>query len=523
MARVHVSGRVPYRSTPAVGAFLLLVLLSSIALPASGQTPASRVQEFGESARGYALMRRPVTGVLEGGTDLTFHLDTTVDQEYMVVGYCGVGCDDLNLAVADSSGREVASDRLPDAQPMVAFTGESTQGLWISVAMASCAVESCEFAVGVYRNSQGERDGLSDAYAARMRNFKTELGELGYAQVGEELRGSLPHSQEARAPLRLQGGFQYQIGAVCDEDCLDIDLILEGPAGDTVESDLLRDAFPVLLHVPPEDGEYALTARMAVCFLDPCSFRVVIMAKEEGLGPGGTRVNGTILSETIRRGTLGFPDERLGEGGMFDTYSIPAEAGQTIIADLRSDDFDTFLAIQAIDGTRETNDDYDMEANHSHIEWVAPLDGSYRIVVTTLFPEGGGDYVLQLAVVQEGEGPSPDTTAAAAAVNVTTHSGMLEAGDEHLPEGCFFDPYTIQALAGQTVLADLVSEEFDTYLIIEAPDGSRTAHDDYLLDTGHSRISIQAPEDGTYTILVTTFSAGSGGHYVLQLGVFDEP
>ena len=381
-------------------AALVLVFSTLTAIPAFGQSPSHRLQEFGESARGFEMVPRPLRGELKTGANLTVTVVTHENLDYMVVGFCGEGCDNLDLTLADSTGREVASDRLPDAQPILSFSADATEALWISVDMVSCSAETCEFAVGFFSSSRNQSNRLADIGASRMGLFKKELGELGYTQVGEDFGGTLGHEQGAEIPIPLEAGNEYRIGAVCDDDCMDLDLILRGPEGDTIASDILRDAFPVLVHSPAEDGEYNLTVHMAACFIEPCGFRVAAMSRARGLGPGGIPVDGTVVSEAVRRGRLEFPDDRLPEGGLFDAYSIPADAGQTIIVDLRSDDFDTYLAVEAPNGDRETNDDYDMETGHSHVELIAPEEGSYKIVVTTFSPEGAGDYFLQIAVVQ---------------------------------------------------------------------------------------------------------------------------
>jgi hypothetical protein len=230
----------------------------------------------------------------------------------------------------------------------------------------------------------------------------------------------------------------------------------------------------------------------------------------------------------MRRGELGLGDDRLPERGLFDAYRVRAAAGQRIIVDLTSHEFDTFLVIESPSGDQETNDDYDMDTGHSHVQWIAPEDGTYKIVVTTFDPTGGGAYLLQLAVaeeegVEEGRIEPQDTAAAASPSMVVTHQGRLGPEDELTPEGAYVDTYTVEATPGQTLNADLVSSDFDTYLIIEAPGGNRVANDDDPLDPGHSRLEVQVSEQGTYTVLVTSFSAGEAGDYILQVGVYAEP
>jgi hypothetical protein len=523
MERKPLGGTVP-RSTLAAWelvrfSFLFLCLFAP--LSASAQTPAEKLERFGESAGGYELMRRPLTGTLQGGADRTFSIPGRAGVDYMVAGFCGEGCENLDLVVLDSVGGEVGSDRLPDAQPTLAFRGESDQPLWLKVAVVSCSRESCPFAVGVFWNPDRANRWGGETGASRLQLFRTRLGELGYTALGEEIRGSLGHEQEARIPIPLKAGNEYRIGSICDNDCLDLDLVLQAPEGDTVESDFLRDAFPVLVHVPTTDGDYTLTVRMALCFLEPCGFRAAAMSRAQGVGPGGVEVEGNIISEAVRRGQLGLGDERFPEGGLYDAYSIPVEEGQSLIVDVRSEDFDPFLAVQTPSGEKRTSDPSDTEAGHSHIDWVAPEGGSYRIVVTCVDPNQSGGYFLHLAVAEREAGATSDTAAAEAPVRSVTERGRLDSEDEQLPEGTYFDTYTLEALDGQTVTVDLVSEAFDPYLILVAPDGTRSANDDLPLDPSRCSTRFQASQDGTYTILVTSFSAGSVGDYILQFGVFD--
>ena len=74
-------------------------------------------------------------------------------------------------------------------------------------------------------------------------------------------------------------------------------------------------------------------------------------------------------------------DERI-SGLFLDTYEIEAQAGQRIVADLRSMDFDTLLRILDPDGSGPENDDYGLETGHSHIEWLVLKDGTYSIRIS---------------------------------------------------------------------------------------------------------------------------------------------
>ncbi|HEX8385042.1 MAG TPA: PPC domain-containing protein [Rubricoccaceae bacterium] len=105
------------------------------------------------------------------------------------------------------------------------------------------------------------------------------------------------------------------------------------------------------------------------------------------------------------------------------------------------------------------------------------------------------------------------------AASAQTHTGALEAGDLTLGSGEFVDSYTVEAVPGQTIAADLTSAEFDTYLIVRAPSGSQEDNDDYEGTTGHSHLDVTATERGTYTVAVTSYQGGETGRYRLDLQV----
>jgi hypothetical protein len=93
------------------------------------------------------------------------------------------------------------------------------------------------------------------------------------------------------------------------------------------------------------------------------------------------------------------------------------------------------------------------------------------------------------------------------------HVGTLGPGDATLDEGEYVDEYSVVATAGQTLEADLMSSEFDTYLILVAPSGAQEANDDHEGSTSRSYVRTVASESGTYRVLVTSYAEDEGGAY----------
>lgn len=87
--------------------------------------------------------------------------------------------------------------------------------------------------------------------------------------------------------------------------------------------------------------------------------------------------------------------------------------------------------------------------------------------------------------------------------------------------------YEFEATAGQTISITLSSSDFDAYLLLQVGDGNVIASDDDSAGSLNSRIgAFTIPEDGTYTIVATSYSAyyNSGatpGDFTLSLAEFE--
>jgi outer membrane protein assembly factor BamB len=104
-----------------------------------------------------------------------------------------------------------------------------------------------------------------------------------------------------------------------------------------------------------------------------------------------------------------------------------------------------------------------------------------------------------------------------------TVNGNLTTGDCPLGDGTFYDPYSFTATAGQQVAISMTSSQFDTFLILNRPDGSVLSVDDDGGGGTNSRIPggagfITLPVSGTYTIWANAFSpSNTTGSYSLTL------
>ncbi|MGB0562414.1 MAG: PPC domain-containing protein [Spirulinaceae cyanobacterium] len=91
-------------------------------------------------------------------------------------------------------------------------------------------------------------------------------------------------------------------------------------------------------------------------------------------------------------------------------------------------------------------------------------------------------------------------------------------------DGSYFNTHTFAGQAGEAVQIDLVSDEFNTHLILLDPDSNPITGDNDGGENQNARIVFALPLDGEYTILAGSYQAGEVGHYrmAVQRAVLDD-
>ncbi len=101
---------------------------------------------------------------------------------------------------------------------------------------------------------------------------------------------------------------------------------------------------------------------------------------------------------------------------------------------------------------------------------------------------------------------------------VRRHSGELKPGRSAEVDGALTDLFTFFGRAGTSVQIDLDSSDFDTVLVVRSPSGEEWENDDRDGDADkNSRLTVLLPEDGEYTVRITSYEKGKGGAYTLSL------
>ena len=304
-------------------------------------------------------------------------------------------------------------------------------------------------------------------------------------------------------------------------------------AGDQITVDLTSTQFdPYLILIPPtgdqidnDDWEGSLShSRIEASASASGTYEVLVTSFAPGetgsylldldASAGGYSGSGASPAQGAT-GTLAPGDQTLSTGEYSDMYEFTAGPGEAVSIDLTSTQFDPYLIVQTPDGEQIDNDDYQGSLSRSHIDTSAANGGTYRVQVTSFAPGETGSYSLSFTGSGGGYngGQSSGNTAGA--------TGTLSTGDEQLQSGEYLDRYTLSASAGENIVVDLTSDQFDTYIILVTPNGEQIENDDYEGSLSHSRVETQANMSGEYEVLVTSFAPGETGSYSLSMEAGD--
>lgn len=327
---------------------------------------------------------------------------------------------------------------------------------------------------------------------------------VGFAPFDSHRTGEVARSGVAREEIELEAGTTYGIVGVCDVDCSDLDLRLLAPDGMIVSEDNAGDDGPALLVTPETSGAFIIEVSMMQCAAASCGWAVQVYT--DGAPEGASE-----SSDAAQRheGDLAVGDGRYPTGEFFDVYTLDASAGETLVADLRSEDFDTYLAVEAPSGAVRTNDDHEYDQDRSRLEVVVTETGRWTVRVTSFEPGSTGHYTLLLDARVPEVRDLLDRPV----------EGALASDDQRLKDGRYGDTHVFQGTAGDRMTVDLRSAGgFDPVVMLFAPAGDLVAqNDDYEGSLDHSRIQVELESTGEYRVVVTSYEAGETGSYALSV------
>jgi hypothetical protein len=152
------------------------------------------------------------------------------------------------------------------------------------------------------------------------------------------------------------------------------------------------------------------------------------------------------------------------DSSYIDRYRLIATPGSGVVVDMASEDFDTFLIAQDLQGNWLTTGDDAFGATDSRIFLRIPSSGEAWILANSYSAGSTGSY--ELAVVDAADAEIPGIPSPSPAAVDTEFSGRLTQDSEEIYDGTRADTYRVEPEEQTTFQIEMSSSSFASYIMI---------------------------------------------------------
>jgi hypothetical protein len=239
--------------------------------------------------------------------------------------------------------------------------------------------------------------------------------------------------------------------------------------------------------------------------------------------PRGGATDAEPVRVAAREISVGVVDDALSPGDPEDdggrhqrAYEIELDPSQRFRFRVPAGALDPMLRVEGPGDFRLENDDVSPHSLDAMLDFIPPVAGRYRVIVTTAPPGQTGPFQLRVDA-REPVGIGPRI-----ALGGRT-AGVLGAVAVDPDLGPGVAPLQFDAHGGSIVRVRVTSADFDTIATVVGPNGQTWVNDD-ANDLGadgteralDSTIVVAIPVTGTYQLLVTAYGhAGAGGAFTV--------
>jgi len=310
---------------------------------------------------------------------------------------------------------------------------------------------------------------------------------------------------QAEFPLSLEAGQVVTLSTASIEN-FDTVLAVIGPDGKPVaqNDDCDGSLQSCITFMPPESGRY--TARVTGYGEATGTFELTVAE--------GANVGLSYAAETLREEVL-----TLGSGASEVRTEIDLDADAIFVASTfaLTETLDTTLTLLDAGGNvLAQNDDRGDGSLNSQIVYQPNEAGRFTVLVGSYDGQGQGDLVLSLALDPNAQ--VPFDFASVEGEIIAEHTGVLGTDNRE-------QSYPVELTAGQTVMivADAITDDLDTVLTLNGPDGFPVAMNDDRGDgTLNSAIAYTAAHSGTYTLEISRYhGSDTSGEFRIVLSAVD--
>lgn len=115
--------------------------------------------------------------------------------------------------------------------------------------------------------------------AFQMSVAEAFANSVGYEMTHSMIYSSLDEGESETFTLDVDGGKDYRMISLCDEDCDDIDIYLEDMNGNVIDEDISLNDAPVVGLTAKGESRYRIRVHMYSCSIEPCYFAIGVFGR----------------------------------------------------------------------------------------------------------------------------------------------------------------------------------------------------------------------------------------------------
>ena len=239
--------------------------------------------------------------------------------------------------------------------------------------------------------------------------------------------------------------------------------------------------------------------------------------------PAGLASQIPITLGRVATGRLTLADPMFSDSSHYKLYAFVGGRGDTVTAELTSDDFDANLLLADASGNVLRKDDDGGSNCNARLTYVLPVAANYRLYANSSARAELGEYRLSIA---RGTRPAvPDSSCrgfgrVAGMIQVgQTVTGRLADNDPMFTsDSTYFNRWILPVLLNQTFTVDLTADDFDAFLLLTRGRGDKLVDNDDGGGGCNSRLVYTATDDHPLRVVVSTVGAKRAtGRYTLRV------
>ncbi|MBH5329781.1 hypothetical protein H9Q10_08880 [Eikenella sp. S3360] len=206
------------------------------------------------------------TGKLRQGRSQSHTIRLEAGKQYSFFADCDRQCSNLDLALADSSGKTLKQDTDADDNPIISWNVAQSGEYQLTVSMPACEdAAGCDYSAQAFEQSP---------WLPRAQKMNRDIvhGKDSQARQAQIFNGSLAKEQSQSHSIQLSAGKYYSFFADCGYDCSDIDLSLKAADGRVIKEDTDDDDSPMFGWRANRSGRYTVTVTIPKCDSAQCGY-----------------------------------------------------------------------------------------------------------------------------------------------------------------------------------------------------------------------------------------------------------